>query len=164
MKENTFDVPAYKFLAVKINDGIESHTYDEYENCIQAYNNSKENSIACIYIPFENIDGLETEEVRHLLGTKEIMIVVATSYNNDNYNDNNNKIDIRTLLYLPEEFLDDKKPERIDKVIEKSMSEEYMEYVDFHKKVARCFFERYQDGSYRKTKKRIRKLERKRNI
>ena len=87
------------------------------------------------------------------------MIVVATSYNNDNYNDNNNKIDIRTLLYLPEEFLDDKKPERIDKVIEKSMSEEYMEYVDFHKKVARCFFERYQDGSYEKTKERVKRLE-----
>ena len=31
MRENTFDVPAYKFFAWKINDGRKSHTYDEYE-------------------------------------------------------------------------------------------------------------------------------------
>ncbi len=155
MKENTFDVPAYKFLVVKIGDGKKSHTYDEYQEYIRTYN-------VCIYFPFENIDGLEVEEVRHLLGTKEIMIVAATSYNNDNYDDIN--IDINTVYYLPENFLNDKNMERIDKVIEENMSENYMSYPDFQKKIVRCFFERYLDGSYRKTKKRIRKLERKRNI
>ena len=160
MKENTFDIPAYKFFAVKINDGKKSHTYDEYEDYMRAYNNSKKNSIECIYIPFENIDGLEVKEVRKLLKTSEIMIVIATSYNDGNYDG----INIINLYYMPEEFLDEKEMERIDKVIDENMSEAYIDYNDSFKKTARCFFERYQDGSHRKTKKRIRKLERKRNI
>ena len=150
MKENTFDVPAYKFLVLKIDDGKKSHTYNEYREYLQSYINYK------IYIPFENIDGLEVKEVRDLLNTREIMIVTAINYNNN--------IGIVNLYYLPEEFLDDKEMERIDKIIEENMSEDYINYDDFHKKMARCFFERYQDRSYKKTKKRIRKLERKEKL
>lgn len=56
MKENTFDVPAYKFFAWKINDRLESHTYDEYKFSIS-------NNKSMIIIPFENIDGLKVQEV-----------------------------------------------------------------------------------------------------
>lgn len=153
MRENTFDVPAYKFLVLKIDDGKKSHTYDEYREYLQSYINYNNYRI---YIPFENIDGLAVKEVRGLLKTKEIMIVTAIDFNNS--------IGIVNSYYLPEEFLDDKEMERIDKVIEENMSEDYINYDDFHKKIARCFFERYQDISYKKTKKRIRKLERKGKI
>lgn len=30
MKENTFDVPAYKFFVLKIADGIQEHNYNHY--------------------------------------------------------------------------------------------------------------------------------------
>ena len=86
----------------------------------------------------------------------EKMIVTAINYKNN--------IGIVNLYYIPEEFLDDKEMERIDKIIEENMSEDYINYDDFHKKMARCFFERYQDRSYKKTKKRIRKLERKEKL
>ncbi len=35
----------------------------------------------------------------------------------------------------------------------------YNENDEITRKVYRCFFERYQDGSYEKTKERIKKLE-----
>ena len=58
MKENTFDVPAYKFFAMKINDGRVSHTIDDYKFLID---NGFSNNI--MLIPFENIDGLEVQLV-----------------------------------------------------------------------------------------------------
>ena len=51
MRENTFDVPAYKVFAWKINDGKKYHSYDEYNYSISNTNNR------IIFFPFENIDG-----------------------------------------------------------------------------------------------------------
>ncbi len=77
MRENTFDVPAYKFFAWKINDGRKSHTYDEYELLIS-------NNKSMIAIPFENIDGLKVEEIQSLLSTSDI-VISGSSYYSFNY-------------------------------------------------------------------------------
>ena len=154
MKENTFDVPAYKFLAVKINDGIESHTCDEYKFSISNNNSSM------IIIPFENVDGLKVQEVQSLLSTSEI-IISASSYYSFNYDKGNvsHNLDSSNWFYFDSDYLDEHREETIDKLLEELMERYYMQVDDISKRMYRCFFERYQDGSYEKTKERVKRLE-----
>ena len=49
--------------------------------------------------------------------------------------------------------------ERIDKVVEKHFEEKYDQVLEKEKRIYQSFFERYQDGSYLKTKERIKRLE-----
>ena len=154
MKENTFDIPAYKFFAMKINDGRVSHTSDHYNFLIT--NNYMDNSIL---IPFENIDGLDVEEMRTLLQTDEIVILGTTHYEGKCSDDPLYVLDNTGILYFPREYLDERKNMSIDKICEEYMEEDYMNNNEPMKRMYRCFFERYQDGSYEKTKERIKKLE-----
>ena len=160
MKENTFDVPAYKFFAMKINDGRVSHTSDDYKFLIT--NNYTDN---IILIPFENIDGLKVEEVRSLLTTKEVFIFGTMYYESINFIKNYDKLNKPIglcgvkALYFDEVMLNKNSEKTIDKLYEEYMEENYVSSSDDTKRMYRCFFERYQDGSYEKTKERIKRLE-----
>ena len=154
MKENTFDVPAYKFFAWKINDGKKSHTCDEYKFSISNNNSS------IIIIPFENVDGLKVQEVQSLLSTSEIIISggLYYSFNYDKGNVSHN-LDSSNWFYFDSDYLDEHREETIDKLLEELMERYYMQVDDISKRMYRCFFERYQDGSYEKTKERVKRLE-----
>ena len=157
MRENTFDVPAYKFFAWKINDGRKSHTYDEYELLIS-------NNKSMIAIPFENIDGLKVEEIQSLLSTSDI-VISGSSYYSFNYGNGSvsNHLDNVNWFYFGPNYLNEHREETIDKLLEELMERVYMSKDEYTKRMYRCFFERYQDGSYEKTKERIKKLEMKSN-
>ncbi len=158
MKENTFDVPAYKFFAWKINDRLKYHSYDDYKFSISKTNNS------IIIIPFENIDGLKVQEVQTLLSTSEI-VVSASSYYSFNYDKGNvsHNLDNSNWFYFAPDYLNEHinehREENIDKLLEEFMERDYMSKDEYTKRMYRCFFERYQDGSYEKTKERVKRLE-----
>ena len=58
-----------------------------------------------------------------------------------------------------DDYLDEHREETIDKLLEELMERYYMQVDDISKRMYRCFFERYQDGSYEKTKERVKRLE-----
>ena len=154
MRENTFDVPAYKFFAWKINDGKKYHTYDDYNFSISNANNR------IIFFPFENIDGLKVQEVQSLLSTSEIVIVgclychFKDSEDREFYN-----FDKAKWFYFDSNNLKEHRDETIDKLLEEYMEIDYMSEDKYIKRMYRCFFERNQDGSYEKTKERVKRLE-----
>lgn len=151
MKENTFDIPAYKFFVMKINDGRAAHSLVSYNDYIKDLDKFSD----LIKIPFENIDGLTIAEVRDLLNQTDLLLACATTYQIDK---DWQRFDIIKTIYIDLDY-DDIKKETIDKAIEKWMMLFYNENDEITRKVYRCFFERYQDGSYEKTKERIKKLE-----
>lgn len=162
MRENTFDVPAYKFFTVKINDGRSFHTFTDYKTVLNK-NNIKKNDI--LLIPFESIDGLKVEEVRELLGTKELFLLGTTYYKAANFIERSEKISQPATVcnfkgvYFEDTFLNENCKKTIDKLYEEHMEEAYLTSNENTKRMYRCFFERYQDGSYEKTKERIKRLE-----
>lgn len=160
MRENTFDVPAYKFFVVKIDDDRDFHELDDYEFLL---NNNLLNNIK--FIPFENIDGLEVEIVKRILKTKEIFLLgaivckkIKTATYFDKQKETNDFYDYKAV-YFDESQLDKNYKKTVDKLWEEYMERNYLTSDDYTKRMYRCFFERYQDGSYEKTKERIRKLE-----
>ena len=77
MRENTFDVPAYKFFTVKINDGRLFHTFTDYKTVLNK-NNIKKNDI--LLIPFENIDGLKSRRSTRIARDKKNYFFWGTTY------------------------------------------------------------------------------------
>ena len=162
MRENTFDIPAYKFFVMKIIDGRSSHDINYYNFLIE--NNFAHN---VVLIPFENVDGLEVKEVKKLVGTKEIVIVGGMYYNDANdiiHCDDKEGISSMNIcnfnvIYFDKKFLNRNYNKSIDKICEKYMEKKYEKSNSYSKRMYRCFFERYQDGSYEETKKRIKRLE-----
>ena len=62
-------------------------------------------------------------------------------------------------FYFYPNYLDKNRESTIDKLLEEYMEKRYILQDEDTKRLYRCFFERYQDGSYLKTKERIKKLE-----
>ena len=116
MRENTFDVPAYKFFAWKINDRLKYHSYDDYKFSISKTNNS------IIIIPFENIDGLKVQEVQTLLSTSEI-VVSGGLYYSFNYGEGrvSQKLDNSNWIYFAPDYLNEHREETIDRLLEEFM-------------------------------------------
>ncbi len=159
MKENTFDVPAYKFFVFKTNDSLRTHSIFYYNSLISASTSIPRD---VTLIPFENVDGLEISEIRDLIGTDEVFVFGSLYYerwsNGNRYIDNIANI---KPIYLSKEYLDNRKDKTIDKVCEEYMEEHYVDSNDSTRRMYRCFFERYQDKNYEKTLDRVRKLMRK---
>ena len=149
MKENTYDVPAYKFFIVKINDGKKEHSPDEYTHIL--YNNPNR----IIRIPFEDVDGLTIQEVKDLLHRSDIVLLSCISYEGE---PGILQHSVLNIFYV--DFKDDnlKEDDTIDKVFEYLMEKNYMQVDDTSKRTMRCYFERYQDKSYEKTRQRISSL------
>lgn len=146
--ENTFDIPAVKF-------------------CIISKHSSKNDFIAMcehylgygdmVLIPFETVDGLMIEEALKALKTKDFVLVAIADL--EALVGNQRKVS--SLLYevFEDDFLEPLMKERIDKVIEKRFEEKYGQALENEKRIYHSFFERYQDGSYEKTKERVKRLE-----
>lgn len=149
MKPNTFDVPAYKFGLIFLDDTI---------------------------IPWENVDGLCIEEILKILGKQgqafsficyvlewEEKIPLITNY----FFVKRQKISITQhinrlyTLQFPSDISTNISSQPIDKVIEEDCMTRYMNLDKTSQKIFKCFFERYQDENHEATLKRIRKLEEK---
>ncbi len=148
MKENTYDVPAYKFFIIKINDGKKEHSPDEYTHIL--YNNPNRS----LRIPFEDIDGLTIQEVKDLLHISDIVLLGCNAYEDHGAFQHS----VLNIFYV--DFKDDnlKEDDTIDKIFECLMEKNYMQVDDTSKRTMRCYFERYQDKSYEKTRQRISSL------
>ena len=134
MRENTFDVPAYKFFILKINDGLKMHSYSYYQSLISRGFQGKHT-----LIPFENIDGLEVGEMRNLIKISEILILGATYYEECTNNCYIHNLANINTLYFSSECLDDKKNLTIDKICEERMEQEYLRSDDYTKKCIDAF-------------------------
>ena len=166
MKKKTYDIPAYKVGIIKITNGIEGrYSPDDYTAAAEDGN--------AIIIPFEDIDGLEVQEVQQLIKIKELMVQfyykytgfginAPTSYNA--YKNNRNNMMTSTnckctlYIYIDKETLEKNKTTPVDQVVEQVLEEFYTDLSDEEQKCARCFFERYQDKDYKVTDQRVKKL------
>ncbi len=146
MKENTYDVPAYKFFIVKIVDGKREHSKNEYTYLLQ--NNPNQ----CFLIPFEDVDGLTIHEVKGLLHTSDTSLFGCTAYKNE-YGMFQSSAEI--AIYVDFKDVNIKEDDTIDKAFEWQIEKIYMEENEQTKRMLRCYFERYQDKSYEKTRQRI---------
>lgn len=66
-------------------------------------------------------------------------------------------------VFIAEEILEKNTQMPIDRLIEKTLEEHYAELEPEHKRICQCFFQRYQDKSYKVTNERIKRLEKKPN-
>lgn len=143
MKENTFDIPSVKFCI-----GYRTIPYGK-RIC--------EINETFILVPFEDIDGLTIDDVLKTINNKEFVfaaISLTKSITSDVYN----------IGYLVREKFDSDSLQSqmldcIDKVVEKRLEEKYSQANEKEKRIYQSFFEKYQDGSYLKTKERIKRLE-----
>ena len=142
MRENTFDIPSVKFCIGYISV--------PYEKIIEEFNE------VFSLVPFEDVDGLTIDDILNTIRKGEFdffAISLTKSIVNENY-------DIGYLVRekFDSDSLQTQKSERIDKFIEKRFEEKYSQVDEQEQRIYRCFFERYQDGSYEKTKERIKRL------
>lgn len=156
MKKNTYDIPAYKVGILKITDGGETNY-----SCDDYYDAAEDGNI--LVIPFEDIDGLEVQEVQDLIKTKELMVQFYYGYTGWQTNNRNNLVLKKSgrftlYLYIDAETLEKNKTMPVDQVVEHTLEEFYNNFTEEQKKCARCFFERYQDKDYKITNQRIKKI------
>ena len=146
MKENTYDVPAYKFFIVKIHDGKREHSVNEYTYSLQ-------NNPNCILrIPFEDVDGLTIHEVKGLLDTSDIALLGCIAYAVGTIVF---QCSLTNVFYVDFKDVNIKEDDTIDKVFERLMEKNYTGADDTANRMMRCYFERYQSKSYEKTRQRI---------
>ena len=154
MRENTFDIPAVQFY---VSNGMTDCTSELYPRAKGELGNDPTK----IAVPFEAVDCLVVKEVLDYLenysfirsGISISALSVSDSLKGD-------KVYIPLLFekinaYGYAEIYN----MRVDKVIERYFEEKYNQSNEITKRIYRCFFERYQDGSYEETKKRIKRLE-----
>ncbi|MBO5120465.1 MAG: hypothetical protein J6C28_02105 [Bacilli bacterium] len=160
MKENTFDIPAYKVGIVMIqNERNVPHESEDYEQAV--------NEERVIFVPFEDVDGLSVKDVRRWLGINEIMLYFYCRYQAKSFGRNvighHQGTIFKPWFYIGEEVLDERENMTIDKAIEQTMEELYPEMNDEQKSCIHCFFERYQDKTYAKTRQHIKRLQEQNN-
>ena len=156
MKEKSYDIPAYKVGIVVIEEEPNiSHTIEDYQKAID------EKRVT--YVPFEDVDGLSTKYVKEWLRINEVMIQFYNQYQTITLN-NNQQIGFHqglgciSYFYIGEEIIDERLDMTIDKTVEQTMEELYTGLDDETKRCVCCFFERYQDKTYSKTKRHINKI------
>ena len=64
-------------------------------------------------------------------------------------------LDAATLALTAKELKKILLEARIDKIFEELMERDYMISDEYTKRIYRCFFQRYQDASFQKTKERV---------
>ena len=156
MRENTFDIPAVQFY---VSNGMTNCTSELYPRAKGELGNDPTK----IAVPFEAVDGLVVKEVLDYLENysciRSGISISALSVSDSLKGDKVyipllfEKIKINTYGFTEFYYM------RVDKVIEIYFEEKYNQSNEITKRIYRCFFERYQDGSYEETKKRIKRLE-----
>lgn len=157
MKPDTFDIPAYKFGLLKLNgDALKKGKITEsaLNNAINAGIRFKQLNL----IPFEDVDGLLTSEVRSLLKIEgPLILVYYIGYKSYTIQESGVKFIGTTVL--DDNFIERYPGKTIDELFEIAFENNYRNLTDENlKKAANCFFERYQDNTHQDTIKRINKL------
>lgn len=160
MKPETFDIPAYQFAILNIGSTLLDETEmitPEMVECTVNYTNK------CGYtksIPFEYVDGLTIGEVRNYTDIKGPIILMCY-VGHEGFNRNGSYITGLQCVYLDNNYTSKNIEKPIDQAFEEVFEQHYMHQGTnpITKKVARCFFERYQDKSHEQTVDRIKRLE-----
>lgn len=133
MKDNSYDIPAMKFYIV-----------------IPPYSGGLDLTIidGNLGIPFENVDGLNVQEVLELFHISSFALISATSYRDQCFQEH-----VKSILQLNfgHKYLEDRLDMRIDKVYEEALRAN----KDINKNAKRtyaCFLERYQGKEYQEIK------------
>ena len=160
MKKNTYDVPGYKVGIIVIpNSPEKEHEIEDYQKSIDEKK--------AIIVPFEDVDGLFVNDVLSLLQTKSIFVQFYSQYQNldlKNHNQMSLSIGRKFGVYIfIGNILEENLTMPIDELVGDTIEELYDTLDDEQKRYAHCFFERYQDKNYKATKKRIKRLQRKKN-
>lgn len=137
MRDNTYDIPAYKFALVKFNYDILGECKDWNTVTNYVFNNPS----LCSFIPFENFDGLTVEELKPLFcqGHNNFYFGCYTSLSYPRGRDTVNQHSILFSLLLLNLGME----ERIDEVIKNHMINNYKTCNAEEQRVFRCFLERY---------------------
>lgn len=138
MRDNTYDIPAYKFALVKFEYDILGECKDR--NTVKNY--VVNNPSLCYCIPFENFDGSTVEELKPVFCQRHNNFYFVC-YNSFSYTTRMggmvNQYNILFSLLL----LDLGMEERIDEVIKNYMINNYKICNAEAQRVFRCFLERY---------------------
>lgn len=157
----SFDVPAYKFGILKLNDPYRETIERNGDDSSIVYECIEEAiGFAADFIPFESVDGLTVEEVKNALALNGPIIFICYNYftifNNREKSEWLKPIDV---LVLDKKTVNANLSMQIDQVIEKAFEKSYAKSSEDEKKVMKCFFERYQDGTHQDTVERVKFLE-----
>ncbi len=133
MKNNTFDIPAYKFALVKFDEDISK---DKYTTDFMINNPDKIH-----IIPFENVDGLTAKDIK-LLFHQEHNYFLFICYISFDYK-NKFGIEYRFQNFILPILLDIPDEIRIDTFIRDHMQKWYNNTTEDFQKIFGCFLERY---------------------
>lgn len=157
MKPDTFDIPAYKFGLVKINEELKNKEELTESTITNALNRASYNQQLKV-IPFEDLDGLSVTEVRDLLKI-EGPLILACYMGYKSFNMQEEWINFIATYSLSNSFIEGYPDKTIDGLFEIALESSYINLNDEKaRKAARCFFERYQDNTHQDTVERISKL------
>lgn len=155
MKQNSYDVPAYKFGIFKFKNTYGGNGKRPTSKQLQDALGSQSDNLD--FIPFDNVDGLMINEVEECLNTKDILFVMYTqsSVNTPYGREDNLRTYFQIYMNLDEE------EGTIEEALGATLAGGYCNELDkpTSQRAVKCFFERYLDYSPRKTKKRIKYLD-----
>lgn len=164
MKPDTFNIPAYQFVLLNIGetllDDAKTITPSMVENTIRYVDQCG----AIATIPFEYVDGLTISEIRQYTNIKGPIILMCF-VGHENFIPYGKWKNSLHIMYLDNIYTSKNKDKPIDQAFEEAFEQNYalQETSPILKKVARCFFERYQDKSHEQTVDRIKRLEKTKN-
>lgn len=146
MKNNTFDIPTYRFYIVRHEDSAYNITG------ISSYKNSIESGRYSI-IPYEEVSGLTFKDLKDIGLKGEVFIACFCDFNSIN-----KKRYRIPIFYAPHEVCRELDDEVIDDIVIESLEQKYNAASDYEKRIYNCFFERHQDLSHEHTVERINKI------
>lgn len=152
MKDKTYIIPAIDFYVLIPENTL--GTPDEICNNVS-------NGRYKVMIPFEKVDGLLLGELMEIPLFADGFVISAINHIDIKENDTDYKIKstyanffIQNKSDIPKIALD----KTIDKVIEESYESVYTKVNERKRQIFNSFFQKYQDGSYKKTKERVKRL------
>ena len=153
MKQETYDIPAYKFALI-IPRGSIYATDERYGKELKNY--AKDGEI--VTAPWENFDGLTVGEVLNSLNQKGFAFICYTIWKDKNGIPTSHNVSAPLFSIFTPDFAQTVINEPLDKLLENHLETIYPNANDIVKKICRCFFERYQDKDYQETVGRVKKI------
>lgn len=151
MKDNTYIIPAIDFYVVIPKEGEQFFSLENmFKKMLKGH---------CRFIAFENVDGLTIKELLIFNSFSNGFSVCAV--NRIEYNENGEVIKLNNVLdslFFPSSIIETLKDKTIDKIVEENYELRYKEADLKNKRYYNSFFEKYQDGSFEKTKERIKRI------
>lgn len=151
MKNNTYDIPAYKYGLAIPNEEIEYKNENVYQREYKArvYGNK------AFIVPFEHFDGLTVEQTLNLTRRKGIYFICYSEYDNSSTGQKDVFLHWE-FLFLPS-YAEKFKYRRLDKIIEFELSKVICNETSsvISRRVARCFLERYMYDSYEEVEAKL---------